>query len=1276
MDTRVETALLASLERIEAGRAVDAEWVRREFPGCERDVLDFIGLHRRLERGRPPHGRVGPYRLLRRLGGGGMGTVFLARDGNGKSVAVKVLHASVTGVPGGVERVLAEAHAGAEVRHRNLLRLLDCGVHGRGAGARTYLVFEAVMGQTLRGLLDDFGTVPEARARHIGAEVADALATIHAAGLVHGDVKPENVILGTDQSARLLDLGAVRGSPASRDAAEDLFVGSMLYAAPEQMGPGPEPIDGRADLYALGIVLYELVTGRHPFGRARFPDDPSKSRPVPRARRLSPFLACVLDNLLALDRADRLARAEQLRDLLRQGERSAYWRRSLHARSGEPRRLHGTTPLRGRDPELTALRCAVSEGRTVLVEGGPGIGKSRLVEEIAGHHIADEERRLLHASYAEGDALAAALRPHVAGRTLPLDTRSVAILDAYACGTPLAAEASRAELHAAVAQLLATLSREKPVLVVIDDLHLADADGRALFEHIVLTKTKAVAVIAAARPELPSAWRDELLACDAVSALSLGSLGPDAVRRLVTDLLGGAPSARLVSWCTDQSRGHPLLAREAIRWIRAADGRLTDAGGIWVLLGDVESLPPSESVREIVRARLDQLAPHVRDVLDAAACGGLQFDTELLATVLGSPVGALIDQLRSIEFEHGLLMSVGAGFAFDHQVVREVLHEDLYPALRRQLHHAWAEAMTSCARRIEGPAAVELVSHWLEAGRTDAALEALAAAVAHLEQAVRPHAALRLVERVLDALGDCPLAERVPLLRQRAQRLMQLGRLDALDATLEEAWAIAHHAGPLERAHLHDLNAKRTLLAGKTGTVQREVEQALALAAQASEVPPALEASLAHSQARAAWLVGRAADAHGLFVRASELARAAADLELESQARAMAAQAAAYTVPPQESFAACEEADAFARTHGSALTRAIGRRTYGRALHRVGKPAESIRALEDALDLCAQSGDRATLATIESDLSRVLADMGRFEESRARAESASRRAAELGVPGVIAYADVGKGDLLMELGEFDAAGAAFLSAARVLRRQGAPSFVECVSRVARARAAQGRYREALGAYERASEGMCNTQFSRVEAGFRIEFAETCLAVGRPDRARELASAARDCGGGGLDRVFEAMALAIEAACAWQRDDPSAENLTARALQCAGANSPLRLKVLRTAAGGWMAARQPDAAAHIAMRVAAETAKHPAPWLRTLPLALAARESRDAFREARAHLREHGRRIPLLDRIAAHAHLWLADREESDLAAARRLLPRIDPVVDLARADPAIARVAE
>ncbi|MHC5011735.1 MAG: serine/threonine-protein kinase, partial [Planctomycetota bacterium] len=570
MEKELETALLACLERLEAGHPVDAVWAHREFPGCEQDVLEFAGLHRHLEQGRPRYEHVGPYRLLRRLGQGGMGTVYLAEDGTGDSVAVKLLQAEITGTPGGVERVLAEVRAGAAIRHPNVVRLLDHGVHGRGAAARVYLVFEPVAGQTLRGLLDDFGSVPEARARQIGAEVADALAAIHAAGLVHGDVKPDNVIVGADRSVRLLDLGAVRGD---RLGAGDVpFVGSMLYAAPEQLGSGPEPIDGRADLHALGILLYELVTGRHPFGRARFPDDPSGLHPVPRDWRLSPFLASLLEDLLALDRADRSTSAEQLRDLLREGEASTYRRRHESATPGEPRRTRHATPLRGRDEEIAALGAAVIAGRAVLVEGGPGMGKSRLLDEIADLHDGGQGRRVLRASFADGDGLAPALREHVVAAPLPLDARSCEILSAFAFATPLAAGASRAELHAAVTQLLSAWSRERPVLVVMDDLHLADAGGRALFRQIAQATGDAVAVIATARPELPAAWRGELLATDAVEALSLGPLEPGAIRCLVTDLLGGAPSERLVSWCSDHSRGHPLLAHEAIRWMRSADG--------------------------------------------------------------------------------------------------------------------------------------------------------------------------------------------------------------------------------------------------------------------------------------------------------------------------------------------------------------------------------------------------------------------------------------------------------------------------------------------------------------------------------------------------------------------------------------------------------------------------------------------------------------------------------------------------------------------------------
>jgi tetratricopeptide (TPR) repeat protein len=1205
-----------------------------------------------------------------------MGTVFLAVSGDGESVAVKVLHPAVTGTLGGMERVLAEARAGSEVQHPNIVRLLDSGIDEKGVDPLVYLVFEAVAGPTLRGVLGDVGALPDSRARQIAAGVADALAAIHARGLVHGDVKPENVILENGQGVRLLDFGAARPFPASGDAADDTFVGSLLYAAPEQLAPGPDPIDGRADLYGLGLVLYELATGRHPFGRARFPDDPGGSRPVPRDHRLSPFLACLLDDLIALDRADRLASAERLRDLLREGEESSYWRRRSRRREDTEPHPREAKPLRGRDDELTALREAVDGGRTVLVEGMPGIGKTRLIEESSASWNEGDGSLLLRGSFAEGNAFAVALRPHVSAGGLPLDDRAVATLDAYVGGESLAARPSLQELQTTLARLLSTWSRERSVLVVIDDLHLADADGLALFACLARLEEKRIAVIGAARPELPGAWRDGLLAHASAEVLSLEPLPPGAVRGLVTDLLGGTPSERLIRWCADHSRGHPLLAREAIRWMRTADGRLNDAGDAWDLFGDLAAVPPSDSVREIVRARLDRLPVPVRDLLDSAACGGLRIDPELLAVVLGTPVRELNDQLARIEAEHGVVARSGTGFAFDHQIVRDVLHDDLHPALRRQLHGAWSDALMASAKKIDGPTSVALVSHLIEAGRSETALELLDEAVAHLEQSVRPHAALGLIERVLDSLGSGPATERAPLLRKRAERLLRLGRLDVFDSTMAEAWSLADDIGAIERTRLHDLNAKRALMARDTAKVRQEVEKAFALVDRETDAPPALLAALTHDLADVAWFDCQAMDAHGLFVRAAELAHAGGDLELECRMRAMAAYSLILTVPPEKSLRECEEADRLVRSVGPPSAQAFGRLVLAVALGQMGRTVESREALSEALELCNRAGNRNIIVSIEVFLAHVLIQEGKFAEARNRADSAKRVAEELGAPGLVGATENCRAEVLMALGEFAEAGSWYLRAARRARRLGATSTLEALSRIARVRAAQGRHRESLRIFERASEGMYDNQLFLLHAESRVAFAQACLAVGRLEQAQDLASEARRCGEFGPGRSIESRALAIEAACAWYREDPDAGHLTERALHLAPREHPaLRLEVVRTAAGRWMAVRQPDASARIARRVTAETANYPVPWLRTLPLALAAREDRDALREARAHLEEHGRRIPLLDRIAAHAHLWFADGEESDLAAARGLLPAIDPVVDLARADPVIARVA-
>ncbi|MHC4957693.1 MAG: protein kinase domain-containing protein [Planctomycetota bacterium] len=1273
MESHLESALLAGLERLESGLPVNAEWARQEFPGCARDVGDLLHLQQLLEQGRPSPERVGPYRLLRRLGRGGMGTVFLALSDDDEPVAVKVLHRTVTGTSGGMERALAEARAGTEVRHANLVRLLDFGIDDRGDEPLVYLVFEAVAGSTLRGVLDDVGTLPDDRARRIAAEIADALAAIHAGGLVHGDVKPENVILEEGGAARLLDFGAVRPCHPRGDLADDTFVGSLLYAAPEQLTPGPDPIDGRADLYGLGLVLHELVTGRHPFGRVRFPDDPGGSRPVPRDPRLSPFLACLLDDLIALDRSDRLTSAERLRDLLLEGEESAYWRQ--RSRTGRPH-SEEALPLRGRDDELAALREAVDAGRTVLVEGTPGIGKTRLLERLAADWNESDGRLLLRGSFAEGNAFAAALHPHVAAGGLPLDERAVAILDAYACGESLAAGPSFQELQTTVARLLSTWSRERSVLVVVDDLHFADADGHALFGCVARLEEPRVALVGGTRPELPDAWRDGLLAEPSVEVLSLGPLQPDAVRGVVTDLFGGTPSERLVRWCAEHSRGHPLLAREAIHWMRTADGRLNDAGDAWDLFGDLSAVPPSDSVREIARARLDRLPVPVRDLLDSAACGGLRIDTELLAVVRGTHVRELNGQLSGIEAEHGVVKRTGTGFAFDHQIVRDVLHDDLHPALRRQLHGAWADAWMESAEKTDGSTSVALVSHLIEAGRDETARKLLDEAVAHLERSVRPHAALELIERVVDASGSAPATERVPLLRKRAERLLRLGRLDAFDSTTAEAWSLADGVGVIERTRLHDLNAKRALMAGDTRKVQQEVEAALALVDRETDVPPALLAALTHDLADVAWFDCRPVDAHGLFVRAAELAQAGKDLELECRMRVMAAYSLILAVPPEMTLRECEEADRLTLAVGPPAARALGRLVLAVALGQLGRTDESHEALGDALELCNRAGSRQMIVSIEIHRAQVLIQEARFAEARDRIDSAKRVAEELGAPGLIGSCEGCTGQVLLALGEFDGAGSWYLKSARRSRRLGALSAIEPISRIAQVRAAQGRHRESLRIFEHVSESMYDNQLFVMHAGFRVAFARACLAVGHLERARELALGARECGEFGPGRAMESRALAVEAACAWQRDDPDALQLTERVLRLAPReHAALRLEVVAMAAGGWMAFRQPEASARIARQVAVETATYPGPWLRALPLALASREDRDALREARAHLSGYGPRIPLLDRIAAHAHLWFADGDESDLAAARGLLPAVDPVVDLARADPAIARVA-
>jgi serine/threonine-protein kinase len=252
---------------------------------------------------------IGGYRIVARLGEGGMGAVYLAEHTRlPRKAAMKVLRSELSSNAGAVERLFAEARATALIRHPGIVQVFDCNVED----GRAYIAMEHLEGETLASLLAGGGAfaaeIPVAVA--LAGKIAAALGAAHQRGLVHRDVKPENVFVvhedpaGTVPAVKVLDFGVARfvaggGEAQGGGAAATAFLGTPAYMSPEQCrGTGAAEV--RSDLYALGCVLFEMLAGRPPFVCAS-PGEYIAAHigtPAPSARSLLPALPPALDELL------------------------------------------------------------------------------------------------------------------------------------------------------------------------------------------------------------------------------------------------------------------------------------------------------------------------------------------------------------------------------------------------------------------------------------------------------------------------------------------------------------------------------------------------------------------------------------------------------------------------------------------------------------------------------------------------------------------------------------------------------------------------------------------------------------------------------------------------------------------------------------------------------------------------------------------------------------------------------------------------------------------
>src|SRR5690606_3762612 len=378
------------LARACAGDAELETEVRRMLDAHERaGILDLsIGglAARALNEVQAVHsGTVGPYRILREVGRGGMGVVFQAQDERlGRHVALKLLPRHLTFDESAKARLLSEARAASALDHSGICTIYDVGEAEDGA---VYIAMAYYAGRDLARTLEEKGALPIEQAVLIAIQVAAGLRHAHDAGVVHRDIKPSNIFVTDRGDAKILDFGVAKLQGAVPEFGPGTKIGTVTYMSPEQAAG--EDVDERTDIWSLGVVLYEMLTGRPPFraaDEAATFDAILKAEPTP-IQELRPDVPPALDTIvrrmLMKDRDERPATAADVLAMLRTfastsdlaGRRSA-----APVKSGLPAQV---TSFVGREREVQRVKALIAENRLVTLTGAAGTGKSRLALQVA-----------------------------------------------------------------------------------------------------------------------------------------------------------------------------------------------------------------------------------------------------------------------------------------------------------------------------------------------------------------------------------------------------------------------------------------------------------------------------------------------------------------------------------------------------------------------------------------------------------------------------------------------------------------------------------------------------------------------------------------------------------------------------------------------------------------------------------------------------------------------------------------------------------------------------
>ncbi len=950
----------------------------------------------------------GRYQIESYLGETALGTVLKAHDiQEDYPVAVKLL--APTFSPETLEHLGRQYRAIMGLNHPNIVKVFAWVSHP----TLTYIVEEYVEHPSLADVLKEReGPFPGEEALEIAFDISNALEYAHSHGVIHGDLHPNNIFL-TPQGARVTGFGLGRVCEGQSLRLTPLLYFDAAYLAPEQILG--QPLDARVDLYALGVILYRLFTGRLPFTGSTPEVMEAHLKAVPEApTRLNPALSRSLEHLilklLAKNPNERYGSSQQTRrmsgSLLRSLEEAQWLREDTIA---------------GRQEELALIleaweQAASGHGRLLFVAGEEGIGKSTLVHSAA---LQSNAPVVLYARAEEGKPAS----PYALFRqvleayleTVPPEffaTQVQPLLSSLAQFVPSVKKMLPEELQAPapnhnqqrmindILSFIRYATQERPWFVVLEDLQWSDADSLDFLEQLGRQLPDLSLLIV-------GTYRSDNLSSQHPLMEALGNLAHyPGYRLIVLERLSLENVERQLRyiWHLDMPRplvekiyqhttGNPLYVEEIIKALMD-EGQIVMRDGVWHY-PDPDQITLPDSVRDAVLRRVNMLPQEAQNLLRQAAILGQSFRFQELQAMTRLKEWELLDQLDLL-FERQFLEEVRGEqrLRFRHPEVQQTLYEEIGPLRRRILHRQAGEALeqdTSTPPEI-------LAQHFSQAEEYAKAITYGMLAAYNAEQAYANAAALRWYRHALDLFLRMKAPERHALMDVHLTILKAMGRLLLLEGRDQEA--------------LEQYTLARTILNAMTPSATRDFQQAevcqqIALIYERRndfttawiwierglnhirDHPPTPE--LANLYHRAGWIALRQEsypEARQMFERSLSLARELGLARLEADNIRAQGVVAWYTYQDAEAEAHFQAAFETYHALNYAQGEAYSLNNLGIVANNKNDYAQAHAYYEQALAIYRRIGDMSGASGTLHNFAMMARNQGRFEEALDLAQQA------------------------------------------------------------------------------------------------------------------------------------------------------------------------------------------------------------------------------------------------------------------------------------------------